>query len=282
MDDEPVLRSNHSTIDHPLTMDDKQMRHFSDKPANLLIRTFVLLAALTSLPAAAADLEPGASTVVDLNAWDPGNGATLSLGPGDYTFVPVAGAHTAWRAWGYVLGCDADGMSCQTGWITSFRIQPALDAEIQYYSATYANAELALSNASNDLALENGNVTDLCLTEEQDVKTLIKDSVYGDNSGGLSVKITRLNDRCEALDSDDDGIDDDDDECPDSPEGAVTDDVGCAIADYCPCDGDWKNHGQYVRCVGNTAKDFLDAGLLDDLEIGSIISQAAQSSCGKG
>jgi len=278
------------------------------------MRTLVLLAALTSLPAAAADpvLDVGSSTVVDLNAWDANNATTLFLGAGHYTFVPVAGAYTAWRPWTYVSGCDANGEWCKTGWVTSYRIVPALDAMIAFYPFRNATAEQALANTS---------ASDLCLTEDQDVTTLIKDWPYTDNSGGLSIKITRHNRRCEASDYDLDGVDNDVDACPDfddaidadgdgrpdgcdvcpfdpdddadgdglcanfdacpnSPEDALIDNDGCAITDYCPCDGNWKSHDYYMECVLDTAKDFLDAGLIDSPGLESIELEAAQSGCG--
>ena len=194
-------------------------------------RTLVVLAALTSLPAAAADLEPGSSIVVDLNAWDPGNGTTLSLGAGDYTFMPVAGTHTAWRAWGYVSNCNVEGV-CQTGWVHQFKIVPALIASICVGSLPYANAQLALSTATP---------TDLCLAEEQDVTTMIPDSAYGDNIGGLSIMITRHNSLCvdvcpgfdDAIDVDGDGTPDGCDNCPSTSNWDQADDDDDGIGNAC-------------------------------------------------
>ena len=66
-------------------------------------------------------------------------------------------------------------------------------------------------------------------------------------------------DECDT-DDDNDGVLDGEDACPATDAGAVVDGDGCAIADYCPCDAAWKNHGAYQRCVAHTSEDFLEAG----------------------
>jgi hypothetical protein len=49
----------------------------------------------------------------------------------------------------------------------------------------------------------------------------------------------------------------------------------------CACDDDWKNHGQYVRCVAQGAGDLVDAGLITEEEKDEIVAEAAESDCGK-
>ena len=70
------------------------------------------------------------------------------------------------------------------------------------------------------------------------------------------------------------------DECLNTGPGEVINDDGCSIADLCPCDIQWKNHGGYVKCVAQTSKDFLVDGLITDVEKEMTISEAAESSCG--
>ena len=48
-----------------------------------------------------------------------------------------------------------------------------------------------------------------------------------------------------------------------------------ALHAACPCDAAWKNHGQYVSCVSKEAK------MLSPGERGELVSQAAQTACGK-
>ena len=81
-------------------------------------------------------------------------------------------------------------------------------------------------------------------------------------------------------DVDGDSVNDADDACLNTPIGALVNNTGCAIAQLSPCDGNWKNHGAYVKSVAHTANDFRDAGLISDSEHGAIVSAAAQSSCG--
>src|SRR4030095_11786799 len=53
-----------------------------------------------------------------------------------------------------------------------------------------------------------------------------------------------------------------------------------------PCDGPasggtWKNHGQYVSSVAHAAQSLANQGCISQQEIGQIVSEAAQSNCGK-
>jgi hypothetical protein len=76
--------------------------------------------------------------------------------------------------------------------------------------------------------------------------------------------------------------------CGLTPLGGVVDpSTGCSIAQLCPCSGPrgttkpWKNHGQYVSCVANSAANFVEQGLMTEAEKGAMVSQAAHSSCGR-
>ena len=96
-----------------------------------------------------------------------------------------------------------------------------------------------------------------------------------------------VGDACD-IDEDGDGVSDDDDLCPASPEEGYVDEDGCSGAQSvdleCPCDPGapgWKNHGQYVSCVSHAAEDQLEAGLITEEEMDQIVSERAQSDCGK-
>lgn len=82
-------------------------------------------------------------------------------------------------------------------------------------------------------------------------------------------------------DSDNDDVPNEDDLCPETTPDSMVNADGCSIDDLCPCDGDWKNHGKYVSCVAHTAQQFLDDELISAEEKGAIVSEAAQSDCGK-
>jgi len=87
-------------------------------------------------------------------------------------------------------------------------------------------------------------------------------------------------DMCDT-DADDDGVLDGEDPCLFTPIGEIANFDGCAISQLCPCDSAWKNHGAYVKCVSHASKDFVSDGLITNNEKGEIVSDAAQSSCGK-
>jgi hypothetical protein len=87
-------------------------------------------------------------------------------------------------------------------------------------------------------------------------------------------------------DADGDGVPDSLDLCPGTPAGAIVDAQGCSIDQLAPCSGPasggvWKNHGQYVSTVAQVAEFFVVQGLISAEQAEEIISQAAQSRCGK-
>jgi DNA-binding beta-propeller fold protein YncE len=82
------------------------------------------------------------------------------------------------------------------------------------------------------------------------------------------------------LDDDVDGIRDAVDGCPGSAPNAVVDTAGCSIAQLCPCQGPWSNHGAYVTCVKKKAIAFQNAGWIPQRVRQQLIADAAQSRCG--
>jgi hypothetical protein len=100
---------------------------------------------------------------------------------------------------------------------------------------------------------------------------------FGD--GGLTR--LRLVAEYENADSDGDGVTDDKDTCPSSKAGEPVNASGCSVADLCPCEKSWKNHGEYVSCVSKTVQDFVKANLLTKEAGASLVSTAAKATCGK-
>ena len=75
--------------------------------------------------------------------------------------------------------------------------------------------------------------------------------------------------------------------CAATSPGEVVDPAhGCSIAQLAPCEGPrgttvpWKNHGKYVSSLAHAAESFVEQGLITEEEKSSIISAAAQSTCG--
>lgn len=74
--------------------------------------------------------------------------------------------------------------------------------------------------------------------------------------------------------------------CPDvlfpGGEGVCPGDSGAAVAACCPCgDPQFRNHGQYVRCVAHATNALRDAGCLDFEARRSLRRCAARSTCNK-
>jgi hypothetical protein len=82
-------------------------------------------------------------------------------------------------------------------------------------------------------------------------------------------------------DADDDGVPDNEDQCLGTDPGDVVDENGCSVDQLCPCNNNWRNHGEYVVCVAHTSTDFVRAGLLTHEQRADLVSAAAQSDCGK-
>ena len=84
-----------------------------------------------------------------------------------------------------------------------------------------------------------------------------------------------------SLDSDNDGVPDYLDQCPDTRAGAVVDANGCSIDQLCPCEGPWRNHGEYLNCLRAVAAQFAQDGLITAAEAKLLLRQAASSDCGR-
>ena len=83
-----------------------------------------------------------------------------------------------------------------------------------------------------------------------------------------------------------DGVGDACDLCPDTPDGSVVDAVGCSTAQRCPCEAPrlslrWRNHADYVGCVGLAAADAVRQRRLLGAQATTLRRRAARSGCGK-
>jgi hypothetical protein len=54
-----------------------------------------------------------------------------------------------------------------------------------------------------------------------------------------------------------------------------------AIGDACPCVSTWKNHRAYFSCIANATDALVADGLLTETEKDVVVSDAAQSGCGR-
>ena len=82
-------------------------------------------------------------------------------------------------------------------------------------------------------------------------------------------------------DSDGDGVVDAADACPGSAPGAIVNEDGCAVDQLAPCNGPWRNHGQYVVAFAAKAAQFVSEGLIGEEEAEALVAAAVHSDCGK-
>jgi hypothetical protein len=80
-------------------------------------------------------------------------------------------------------------------------------------------------------------------------------------------------------DSDKDGVPDNKDDCPETPRTRVVDKFGCSLAQLCPCNHEWDDHADYVRCVVRITSLFVEDGLISDAVRDAAVTKAKQSSC---
>ena len=164
--------------------------------------------------------------------------------------------------------------------------------EISLYSES--PSFLGLNATSGNTYLnQRGNATESTLIDSDQVPAALSVSetdfhfaglrLAENNSDGSSTEILLGIGNIEVISSDDDGdgVPNDADTCPATAEGEIVDLSGCSVQQSCPCENNWKNHGQMVSCTSGVAEIFVSEGLLTDEEKDAIVSEAAQSSCGK-
>src|SRR5207247_4684057 len=93
--------------------------------------------------------------------------------------------------------------------------------------------------------------------------------------------ITDARQQLTPVDSDGDGVPDGLDQCPNTPVGAAVNAEGCSIEQLCPCDGPWRNHGEYVHCLNAVTALFHKDGFITDAGRRALLKQGTSSECGK-
>lgn len=142
----------------------------------------------------------------------------------------------------------------------------------------------ASGGGRNDLAQVGA---DMCLYTTQDLFTRFDDGTVTTDSSLVRICPGFIPPPGVEGDTDRDGVANSADLCPSTPGGEVVDpSTGCSIAQLNPCEGPrgstqpWKNHGQYVASVAESAESFLDQGLITEAEKDAIVRAAAKSTCG--
>lgn len=163
----------------------------------------------------------------------------------------------------FKLLADTDSDSVFETTIADQAINPAYNSQPDNNATGVSQLDLTLS-ASGVITAQHWRLE---VTQGSDIQP---------SEGVLLVEL----DAIPSPDSDGDGVFDDSDLCPNTPTGTVVNAGGCSIAQLCPCESDWQNHGAYVSCVAHAAEDFVGEGLISEEEKDAIIAEAGASSCG--
>ena len=131
------------------------------------------------------------------------------------------------------------------------------------------------SNADGDLA------GDACDTDDDNdsVADAADNCPLQHNTEQLDQDFDGAGDACDA-DDDNDNVLDAVDACEATAAGSVVARNGCSIAETCPCENSWRNHGAYLKCVAQISNSFLSAGLITSAQKDAIVFAGAQSVCG--
>lgn len=167
---------------------------------------------------------------------------------------------------------DAHGDACD-----ACPVDADNDADADGYCGDVDNCPFEPNNQADSDGDGSG---DACDTDDDAdaIEDLADNCPYHHNPTQTDTDLDGDGDACD-LDDDADGIGDGEDACETAP-GQIVDATGCSIADLCPCDAPWKNHGAYVACVAHATTDFQRAELIDEAQRGATVSEAAESSCG--
>jgi hypothetical protein len=139
----------------------------------------------------------------------------------------------------------------------------------------------AIANASQDDA-DGDTIGDACEPDDDG------DGVIDDNDNcPMDANLDQADadadgagDICDA-DADGDSVMDGEDACLGTPVGEPVLDNGCSVAEACPCDGNWKNHGAYEKCVSHALKDLRKSGVVTGSEARDIRDASEGNECGK-
>ena len=157
-----------------------------------IFSNLVILAVSLAMSSSLMQTEAQAASfkrIVDLNARDndTSNPISLNLSAGtykvDYIGINDGGKYDAWNGWGdgVTSFCNGNGEGCQKGWINSYRISFEGFSDMFSSPSVYSNPIQAMQNAVD---------TSFTLKSNTEVNFFISDSVYGDNVGGVSLRIS--------------------------------------------------------------------------------------------
>jgi hypothetical protein len=169
---------------------------------------------------------------------------------------------------------DGDGDACD-----ACSQDPDNDADGDGVCGNVDNCPLVTN--SNQLDTDGDDIGDACDVDDDNdgVEDTADNCPLISNPDQADFDGDDLGNACDA-DGDRDEVPDGDDQCLATPSGAVVNIDGCAIADLCPCESTWKNHGAYVSCAAHAAESFLADGLITQTQKDALVSAGGQSNCG--
>jgi len=195
---------------------------------------------------------------------------------------PDSDGDTVCDAYDLCAGDDASGDSDQDGMcddLDQCPFDPLNDDDGDGYCAGDDNCPLAPNPDQADT--DGDGEGDVCDADDDNdgVPDGTDNCQYDWNADQSDLDLDGAGDACDA-DIDGDGVIDADDACVPTEIGQPVNGQGCSVAQLCPCESTWKNHGAFVSCNAHATESFVEAGLMTEAEKDAWMSQAASSSCG--
>ena len=166
----------------------------------MFVKSLAVVMGVVAAGFAFTEVAEAGSFIFDLDSRDPANGQVLNLNAGTYKIellgILEGGTYDAWSAWANTTCpgvCEQTNPTSFTGWLQNFWIESDDITEItgatELFPDNYLGTDARVYNTA--LAANTAfNPIEFFLAADSSVDFEIRDSVFTDNRGGLTLKVS--------------------------------------------------------------------------------------------